>query len=189
MPSQDSLSDTSPANTITYFIHQLRATYGVPVNFIESDERVEVSLPTISENVAASLDAVVGQTKKYRWRTVVGRYIVYPSEPVWDTRVSGIAITEVPRLDAATQYITAIQSQIHALEDLVAPPMKGDPRAPVYTAPVSLHSESSVLEHLVELLGTSERLVFTIERSPSNHRVMYFEQLAARQTPGVRPRR
>jgi hypothetical protein len=177
--SQGYPSHRNSGGTIINLIRELRDTSGVPVNVIVSDEQIRVSCSTTGQDVAAVLEALVAQTARYRWRTITGHYVLYPSDPVWDSKISGIAIRSVPRLDAATQYVTAVRSQIPALADLVEPPMKGDSRAPVYTEPVSLPLETSIVTHLVELLGTNDQLAFTIERARSGQRVLHFQQVTA----------
>lgn len=151
----------------------------MPVSAIESDEPVDVEIA--ARDVREALDALCTQAESYRWRTVMGRYVLFPADSVWESEISGVAIADVPRLDAATRYVIAVRSQISALEDLVEPPIKGDPRAPVYTEPVTLSRESSILAHLVELLGTNEQLAFTVERARSGKRVLHFEQVTTRQ--------
>ncbi|GET39216.1 hypothetical protein [Microseira wollei] len=170
-------SETDPRGTLLNFIRELRDSKGIPINFIEADEQVEVSWSTIDQEVETVLNTTVNGTGCYRWRLILGHYVVYPSDRVWDTKVCGIGITNVPRLEAATQYVTAVQTQIPALNDLLAPPIKGEPRAPVYIEPVSLHPEFSIVENLVELLGTNDQLAFTIEYTLSERRVLYFQQV------------
>ena len=156
--------------------------YGVPVNVIVSDERVESGWSTTGQSVAEALDSLVAQVGGYRWRMIMGRYVLYPSDPVWDSNVSEITIVGVPRFDAATQYLAAVRRQIPALDDLVGALLRGDPRAPAYAEPVSLNRESSIVAHLVEVLGTNDQLAFIIERALSGKRVLHFQQVPPRQT-------
>lgn len=176
MNSQD-YPHKNPKITIIDMIRELQETSGVAVNVIESDERFEIIRSTVSQDVAATLDAIVAQNKNYRWCTIMNHYVLYPEDYVWDQKISGIAIIDMSRLDAATQYVTEIQKQVSALSDLVGIPIKGDPQASVYTELVSLHPVASIIEHLVELLGTNNNLTFTIEQAPSGKRVLYFQQV------------
>jgi hypothetical protein len=184
MAAQAGPPHTNPRDAVADVIRQLRDTLRVPVSFIQSDEQVETNWTTTGQEAATTLITSVTQTGLYRWRMIMGRSVLYPVDPVWDHKIMGIAITGVPRLDGAMQYTTAVRSRIPALDDLGGPPMKGDPRSPVYEAPVSLSPEASLIEHLVELLGTNKHLVFTIERGPSGRRVLHFQEVSPKPPSG-----
>jgi len=175
-------TDEYGASSISSFVGQLRNRSGVPVNFIESED-VVLYWPSTDQDVAAILDALVMQTDHYRWRTVGERYVLYPRDPVWDSSVSRVDIRDVARLDAATRYVAVVRSQIPALEDLLPPVLLGDPRAPIYAERVSLSPESSVVGHLVELLGMNRRLAFTVEHVQSGQRALNFWQVGPEQAP------
>jgi len=172
------------AGSIPEVVRELRRVHGTAVNLIESEERVEINQPTSGPDVQAVLDALVARSDRYRRRRIRGRDLIYPTDPVWECEVSGIAITGVPRLDAATQFVVAVNSQIPALKDLLPPPILGDPRTPAHVEPVSLQPEAVIVEHLAELLGTNEQIVFTIEWALSGQRMLHFEQVMPRQESG-----
>jgi len=55
--------------------------------------------------------------------------------------------------------------------------LKGNLHAPIYSEPVSLQFKASIIEHLVELLGTDDQLAFTVEWASSDRRVLHFERV------------
>jgi hypothetical protein len=105
------------------------------------------------------------------------RYVLYPQDPIWDLEGPPVTIAYRPRLEAAGEYVVALRHHIPGLADLVEPPLKGDPRAALYTAPVSVTPKTPILEQLVQLLGSNERLAFTIERAATGRRVLHFVNL------------
>ena len=164
--------------TVAEFVRELRGAGGVPINFIRADEEVEVSARMDDAGADEALARLVAQTDRYRWERVEGRYVLYPADDVWRSVVSGVDIKQVPRLEAASLYADIVRGQISALGDWAGPVQKGETRSPVFTDRVSLSPSASVLVHLIELLGTDERLAFTIERGRAGPRVMHFERLA-----------
>jgi len=168
--------------TVVGMIQELRDTTGVPVNVVESDEPVVVTWHVAGQDPVVALETLAAHTNAYRWRRVLGRYVVYPTAPEWESEIARIRIVQVPRNEAALQYVAEVRSQLAALGDLVAGLIKGDPRSPVYTEPVTLSPRAPILQHLVELLGSNSQLAFTIERAKSGARLLHFEQVALTRT-------
>jgi len=162
-------------DAMSHFVRRLREIQHVPVNFIQADEQVEVLEP-VDDRIEGMLDALITQAPIYRWSNLNGRYVLYPRDAVWDTQISGIQITDVPRLEAGTEFVTQVRSRLPEF-DLSEPPMLGDPRSPVYTQPVSLPASGSLVQHLVALLGVDPQIIFTIEPSPFGDRVLHFGQV------------
>jgi hypothetical protein len=173
--------DEKSKKTATGVIRLMRDTFNLPVNFIQSDEQEEFDITNLESNISA-FKRKVELSDHYKWCTIMGRYVFYSCNPVWDHEISEINIAGISRLNAATQYLAEVRSQIPALIDLTGPPMKGEPLSLVYTELVYLSPVSSLIKHLVELLGTNEKLVFTIERALSGQRVLHFQEVQHRST-------
>lgn len=157
-------------------VRELRQSYRSPLSFVQAEPPADVAFPEDQENIPSILDALVAQATSYRWREVAARKVLYPKDPAWDTIVSRIEINDVPRIHAATAYVRKLRDQAPALR-VEAPPIKGDPRARLFTERVSLQSTSSLVEHLVQLLGVDQWLVFTIEWTRSGQRVLHFDRV------------
>jgi hypothetical protein len=160
-------------------VSTLRFDLGVPVNVIEGGRHIEIAYHSTSQDVATILDALLSQSPDYRWSLVTDRYVVYPTDPVWDRVVTAVNIKATARYDAAMQYLTVVRNQIAELSDLIGVVMKGDPRSPVFVEPVFLSPQAPIVSHLVQLLGTNGRIAFTIERALSGKRVLHFENVRA----------
>lgn len=105
----------------------------------------------------------------YRLETIGARRLLRPSDTVWDETVTGVEIVDVPRADAAHAYALEARRQVRELDEagFAGGVVRGDPRDPVFTDLVTLSREARVVEHLVELLGRDDDLVFTVEPAAS----------------------
>lgn len=105
----------------------------------------------------------------YRLETIGGRRVLRPSDTVWDETVTGVEIVDVPRADVAHAYALEARRQVRELDvaGFAGGVVRGDPRDPMFTALVTLSREARVVEHLVELLGQDDDLVFTVEPASS----------------------
>jgi hypothetical protein len=159
------------------FVFALRENHRAPVSFIQADERVDRLEAQPSDDVDAALHGLVSQAQAYRRTEQAGHLIIFPRAPVWDMSVTDVQITDVPRLEAATKYIALVRTRVPGLSDLLEPPMKGNPSAPIYTQPVSLQPRGSVVQHFVQLLGSDRSVVFTVERLTSGARLFYFDRV------------
>ena len=180
----DNLTGGGQKNPVKDSVRKLRAAHEVPVNFIQSDEKIGIDCSLDSAEAAVSLDWVVAQTDRYRWCRIEGRYVLCPNDPVWESIISGVDIADMPRFAATMRYAALIRERVAMLRNFGGPVLKGDSDSPVYTERVSLSPSSKVLSHFVELLGADQRLTFTIERSPAGPLIMHFEQLPAVSTAG-----
>jgi hypothetical protein len=173
-------------------IQRLRESVGAPVNVVERRDSAGVRWTTAdaetrqraleARDVEALLDLLVARSSGYTWRAVEQHTVVYPvDEPAWLERLEHDNPIAGPRLDAASEFVETVTRHVPALGDLAAPPMRGDPDAPIFMDPVSPRSGASILEQLVQLLGDDDRLAFTVERGPSGHRVLHFQHVMVRQ--------
>jgi hypothetical protein len=156
-------------------IQSLRDVLPTPVNVVLDRRPDALELPAAEgEPEAAVADAA--QRNGLRWRKIGSRFVLYPTDDVWERRVSGVDLAGVERAAAADAYTAEVGRQVPELRRLVGGVVRGDPAAPVYTDRVSLSPEATVLEHLVELLGDAPNLVFTIEPAEDGRLVLHFER-------------
>lgn len=159
------------------FIRKLRKEYGIHISFIEaSDSKVQnltVDLKGVS--LATLLEKVVSQAPSYKFQVVDKRLVLYPKSPKYKLVVKGVAITNIERLEAAYRYTAQLNQQIPEFKELVGPQVLGNPRHFVFTDRVSLSKEGTVLEHLVQLLGQNESVVFSVIKAKSGVPMLTFE--------------
>jgi hypothetical protein len=176
------MNDHDPRNLrrrdeVSNFVRMLREGRRMPVSFIQANDWIDMIELKVGDHIEATLDMLVSQVPMYQWSKIVGHCVLYPRDVIWDAQISGAQITNVPRLEAATRFVTQIRTTIPELSDLSEPPMMGDPLSPTYRQQVSLPSTGSILQHLVELLGPDPQIVFTIERTRFGDRVLHFERV------------
>jgi hypothetical protein len=160
---------------LTEWATEVSRAFRVPVSVIEDGALAMESAPPSPKNLRAALDAITSGSSAYRWSEIRHHYVVYPRDSAWDTRLTNIRLSAVPRYDAAVRYVELVHDQVPALKDLAAPLQKGEPAASIYRDRVSLSDRGSVVEHLVELLGEDRELAFIIERTGDGRRMLHFE--------------
>jgi hypothetical protein len=171
-------SNQADGDSVSRVVSALRDIRRMPVNFIEADERVEGPVVEKGGGAEEALDSLVAQAPIYRWSRIAERNILFPRAAIWEAQIRGAPIANVPRLEAATQFVALVRNNMPELADLSEPPMIGDPAAPVYTERVSLPPDGTILQYLVALLGADPRTIFTIQRSRFGERVLHFDRVA-----------
>lgn len=167
---------TSNEKSVPRFVDEIRNTLQTPVNVIEGDDGTR--LPDLtSTSLEKSLGWLLTQTRNYRHERLLDRHLVYPTDAVWDTQISGVQIRDIARIEAASRYAAVLRANVAGLHDFAGPVIKGDPGTPLFTDPVSLSPDARVVEHLVELLGQDQSLAFTVERASTGARVLHFSSL------------
>ncbi|HEU0217507.1 MAG TPA: hypothetical protein VFQ90_12665 [Stellaceae bacterium] len=164
-------------DAVERFVGLLRNARHLPVNFIQTDERVEGTVLEQGGSAEEWLAGLAVQAPIYRWTELAGRYVLLPQAVVWDTPIRNVLIADASRLEAATRLVAQIRTAVPMLADLSEPPMIGDPRSPVYSQTVSLPRDGTILQHMVALLGADRRIVFTIERTRFGDRVLHFDRV------------
>lgn len=162
--------DSSPS------IESLRAALPTPVNVVLDHERDALEVPSgPSEPEAAVADAA--RRNGLRWRKIGSRFVLYPDDDVWERPVSGVHLAGVGRAAAADAYTAEVRRHVPELGGFVGGVVRGDPDAAIYTEPVSLSPDATILKHLVELLGDDPDLVFTVEPASEGRLVLHFEHV------------
>jgi hypothetical protein len=169
-------SGGSASLTAKAIVERLRTLHGQAWCFIEGvTEPAGWDMPPADEP-EQWLDMLTRTPSPYTSTLVDGRTVLHPRDAVWNERVPGNRI-EDSRLQAARAYVEVLRQSFSDLGDLIPPLMKGDPRAPLYASIVIVRGGGSVLQGLVDLLGSDPRLVFTIERVADAHRMLHFALL------------
>jgi hypothetical protein len=116
------------------------------------------------------------KTRAYRYEVVAGRLVLFPVARKYDDYVSipPSVSQKAPRLAAARAYTKWLRLHAPGFENLLEPALKGDPRAHAYADSIELKPRSTVIEHLTQLLGDDETLMFSIEPAPSGKPMLAF---------------
>jgi hypothetical protein len=154
--------DISPSELVL----SLRADFRIPISFIDAkvdtDKTGTLNLDLKNTTVADLLNRVVADIPVYRWEEIEGRLVLYPDVAKYKSRVHVTGISEMKRIEAVNQYLSQLREQRPEFANLLGPAIKGYPAAPLYSEPVSLHDDGTVLHHFVELLGNEPSTVFSI---------------------------
>lgn len=150
---------------------------GVPLSFLERPEPSAIALDPGGE--AKTLRSLLEREVReagYDYEVIGDRLVVFPAGDLYRTTVSNVRISGTPRLEATDRYLETLARDVPELGEWIPPIMKGDPEAPIYGERVSLSARASVLEHLVELLGRDESLMFSLIRWRDGRRYLLFER-------------
>lgn len=161
-------------------INVLRHKYGVPLSFISvTDEKPEtVEFRDEELTLRDALDEFVQTWDDYTYTVVGGGLVVYPKLGPFHKVIGGVDIRNAPRWEAARAFVAHLKRTDAEFGNLIGPGIKGDPRAPLYTEPVSLLAEATVLEHLAALLGDNPNVMFSIvDGRRSGSRFFVLEEL------------
>jgi hypothetical protein len=178
-----SLQDLSGSTTKS--INVLRHKYGVPVSFISvADEKPQTVQFGDEERLMLreALDQFVRTREGYTYSLAGDRLMVYPKPGPFEKVISGLDIKNVPRLEATVAFLEHLKRTDPECGSLIPPGIMGDPRAPLYTDPISLPNEATVLEHFAALLGDNPNVVFSILDGPrSGTRLFVLDQVKSNE--------
>jgi hypothetical protein len=163
--------------TVVEWARKVWQSTGEPCNVIEDGLVNEKMFTEATGDIVTQLDAITAEPSPYRWELVGNRRVLCPRDSTWSSRITNVHLKQTPRFQAATNYLEILRAQVPGLGNVVGPILKGDPAAPIFTDKVSLSEEASVVEHLVQLLGTAPQLVFLIERTADGRRLLQFENV------------
>jgi hypothetical protein len=126
---------------------------------------------------------IAGQSVPYRCLVADGHVVLLPDEPRWFRTVAGVDIQDLPRLVAARRYVEHLASlgEFEGLSVVAG----GLLESSLFADRVSLTSQASVIEHLVQLLGDNPGVLFVVQRAPNG--VEYLTMGCTTESPGDRP--
>jgi hypothetical protein len=158
------LRDMSVSTSIKEAINVLRRKYGVPVSFISipNDKPKTVEFPDEELTLRDALDEFVQTWDDYTYSVVGDALVVHPKSGPFDKVIGGVDIRNAPRLEATRAFVAHLKRTYAEFGSLTGPPIKGDPRSPVYAGRVSLPEAATVLEHLAALVGDHPNVTFSI---------------------------
>lgn len=152
------------AGSLLDVLGELAASYNVPVSLIDADRPSCVSFTLHNGTVRQVLDRLVSCDRQYCWRQVMGRLIVLPHTSPYDSRIVGVRITDMPRMEAADAYIDHLNSHNVGFERLAGGVMLGDCTGSAYTTHVTLSPDATALEHFMQILAADRSLRFCLSR-------------------------
>lgn len=158
------LRDMSVSTSTKEAISVLRRKYGVPVSFISvpNDKPKTVEFRDEAVTLREALDEFVQTWDNYTYSVVGDGLVIYPKSGPFDKVIGGVDIKTAPRLEATRAFVAHLRRTDAEFGSLTGPPIKGDPRSPVYASRVSLPEEATVLEHLAALVADDPNVTFSI---------------------------
>jgi len=136
----------------------------LPISFIQTDPEEVVSLDLHEITVRQALDAVVARAPRYRYGILSGRLVFYPRDPKWEMRLDDVHLGPGPRVRITRELASELSRRLPAFAKLGGPwvGFAGSGKAYTYQDVVTVAGPSSVLELLVQLLGSRPSTYFFV---------------------------
>ena len=158
----------------------LRNAHQIPLNFIASRSEVPVTIFVSDGSVGDVLEQLVLQDTTYVYESLGAALVLRSRSHAYNSSVHDVRIISEPRVKAVYAYVKMINFQVPDLADLMPPVMAGDPSASIFGDPVTLSPSASVLEHLIQLCGVGQNVVFSVRFLPSGRIGLVFELITDR---------
>ncbi len=164
-PKKPSVLDLPVANLLVQqqnaysIILLLRQQYHAPISFVQDANDVPLSLHVMNGTIKDVLAHIVKQNPAYRWLLVDEKVVLFSNDRGLQSVVKGVDITNVPRYNACFQYIRYLRHYSPEYQNF-GTGLGGSVRAEIFTTPVTLTSQDTVLSQLVQLTGTDSTVCF-----------------------------
>jgi len=136
----------------------------LPLSFIQAPSHPRISLELHDASVRQALDAVLAQAPEYRYSFVAERLILYPQEPVWQTRLENISLGPGPRLQVTRALAAELARRLPFFAHLSGAWVLGNGASYNYRDVVTVRGPGSLLELFVQLLGTRPGTFFIFDQ-------------------------
>ncbi len=136
----------------------------LPLSFIQAASHRKISLGLHDASVRQALDAVLAQAPEYRYGFVAERLILYPQEPVWQTRLEDISLGPGPRLQVARALAAELARRLPFFAHLSGAWVLGNGDSYTYRDIVTVRGPGSLLELFVQLLGSRPGTFFIFDQ-------------------------
>jgi hypothetical protein len=153
--------------TVYDVVVALRAQHTIPISFIQStrsfNAKEEINIKVSNGTVRDVLEKIKSAAPDYRYGFFEGHFVLYPNEPKYQRVIDSVSIREMERLKATYSYLGALRARWPQFKELMAPAMKGNPKAPLYAELVSIKPR-----------GNNQSAVFTIIYWAKGHQPAFF---------------
>lgn len=151
--------DGQPLRTV---VERMEAEDRLPISLLEGAAAPPVTVHLHEAAARAALQSILSRLPNYRCLIGNGHVVIVANDPEYLARISGVNVVRYTSWVAANAYVEKLimMPAFRDLKTYVEQPT--DPG--LLNNEVSLATEGSVIEHLVQLLGDNPRAFFTIKR-------------------------
>lgn len=162
--------------SITNAAEQLRALTGASVSSLDGGHPV-VFHPDAKGAIEPVLAQFLNLNEHVRNICVDSRFVIFPIEEsaILRAEVNGVMINCMSRIEAAAAYFEYLRETTSGAVnfDLI---MAGKLNVPMYDDSVSLSLRATLVEHLIELLGTDREVAFSSLKYANGHWHFWFSR-------------
>ncbi len=153
--------------TVSDAVRKMRE-YRIPISFIQSESPEDLtrhlSVRVKDRTLREFLLDIVSQAKGYKFGIIENHLILYPSEKKYERVVDVASIGTRSRIDAMSEFLSALKEQILGFGDLRLPALNNPEYfKTLYPVLISMPPRTTVLKGFVRLLGGDPYAILTIE--------------------------
>jgi hypothetical protein len=169
--STEKLSVRAEHISVYDFVSLLRTNYLLPISFIDAAvddlNSADISVDVTDGTLQSVLETVRSQAPAYTYASVRGKVVLYPDLKKYTTKMYGISITDMPRLNATQVLLAQVAAVLPEFRNWLGPVEKGNPSASLFSERVTLASSGTILEQFAGLLGDDRNAVYSVVRGRS----------------------
>jgi hypothetical protein len=160
--------------TLSEAINKFRE-YRIPISFIQSEESSEnpskrLSVRVKDRTVRECLREIVSRAKGYEFGIIENHLMLYPSEKKYEREVDVTSVGTRNRIDALSEFYFALKKQTQGFDNLRRPVLNSYFDTTLYTEPISMPAQTTVLKGFMQILGRDLYAILTIEGSDGMER-------------------
>ena len=136
----------------------------VPLSFIDAEAAPRLTFSTRDSTLRELLDRIVTQAPAYRYRFVGSRLVLYPVDPLWETRIDDLRLAPGQRRWVGEALVVELRRRVPALAALNPPWTIGTMDSFVYRDQVSVAGPASLVELFTQVLGDRASATFMVSK-------------------------
>ncbi len=164
--------------TVYDLVELLRREYKIPISFIDSGEREKITLDLKDVSLKTVLENVISKAPSYRFKTNNGKLILYNNQTRYNRIINVSDAFGIERVRATQHYISQLRQKYAEFENLKFIPNLIGTNLSIYSQIVYLRGRRTILEHLLQLVESNPRVVFSILKTITGQEELSFEEVS-----------
>jgi hypothetical protein len=150
--------------TVEDIVRELMEKHHVPLSFIAADAAPRLTFTIREGTLRELLERIVTEAPVYRYRFVGARLVLYPADPLWESRLDDLRLAPGPRRWVGEALVVELRRRVPALAVLNPPWTIGTMDSFVYRDQVSVAGPASLVELFTQVLGNRASASFMVSK-------------------------
>jgi hypothetical protein len=157
--------DLYPAS-VDDILSELANSYHVPLSLIEGTPPILTSNIHVHKGTVRDvLGQMAASNRSYHWRNVMGRLVLLPKQPMYYGTDRWVGVAHMPRFEALNYFYGDHIKYVRGFPRVSVLSIPMQTTLHLMKDPVTVSSDGTLIEHLVELLGLDTSITFRISRA------------------------